>query len=180
MSADRAMQIFGGMFGQAERDGKVLHDAISVTPTVEIGRSDVNLVGRTRPGTKRTRDTGSGSMSVQKRDTSWELALWKHASRTPDERRLLRGSPDATFPAFDIVLRTDDPDALGVEAWRLKGVSYWQYMPGAFDIQDETTSREYPITWESEEPVEAFVAEQDSAGSWIAKIIYAQGAATGN
>lgn len=152
-----------GLYGSAWRDGLKLADVIEVSGAVEVNRIEVPLVGQTRQGYKPGRETREGTMRVQKMDTKWEMEVYQYLALSLQQRRRNR---DAGFPnlrPFQLQLEYDDPDSLGIEKWILHGVLLWR-MPLGFSITDDLVDREYPITWEYEEPLYAFSTEQSASG----------------
>lgn len=156
-----AMLRMAGMFGSAWRDGKMLAEVVDVTAAVEINRVEVPIVGATRNGTKPGRETREGTMRIQKIDAKWEHEIWSFMSAGLDERRALRDDPTNTRPSrnFDLHLKQDDPDALGMEEWVLFDCQIWR-LPLGIAIADDVIEREFPITWESEKPLAAFIAQR--------------------
>lgn len=146
-----------GIWGSAwDAQGNLISEMVEVVSNVEIGRIAVPLVGSMREGHKQGRETREGTMNVQKIDTSWELKVYRLLSQTVEDRRAARDGAAAKFdPSFSIILKLDDPEALGVERWQLDGCRIWR-LPLGFSIADELIQREYPITWESERPLTAF------------------------
>jgi hypothetical protein len=67
---------------------------------------------------------------------------------------------------FSLILEYDDPYALGVERWQLDGVLIWQ-LPLGFSIGDDAVERDFPITWETERPLEAFQKASGRAASAV-------------
>lgn len=150
-----ALRRFGGMYGSAWRDNVQLSEAVTVAGNVAINRIEVPLVGQTKTGYKPGRETREGTLTIQKIDARWELEIFRFLNASLAARRAARGTPQATLRTFDIKLELDDPEA-GYEAWQLENVQIWQ-MPIGFSITDDIISREFPITWESERPLSAFV-----------------------
>lgn len=154
--ADTALRRFGGMYGSAWRDNVQLAEAVTVTGTVTVNRVEVPLVGQTRTSYKPGRETREGTLTIQKIDSRWELEIYRFLSASLAARRAARNTGQGiVLRQFDIKLELDDPDA-GYEAWQLEGVQIWN-MPVGFSITDDIISREFPITWESERPLAAFV-----------------------
>ena len=157
-----ALRRMGGMYGSAWRDGVMLSEAVEVSGAVEINRIEVPLVGQTKQGYKPGRESREGTLRIQKIDDSWELEIWKFLSQTLATRRAARGTATATLRTFDLKLSLDDPEAYGLSEWQLENVQIWR-MPVGFSITDDIIDREFPITWESERPVEAFTVENGIA-----------------
>lgn len=151
---------FSGAYGSAwDASGNLISDLVSVAAPVSLGRTDVPLVGSLRIGHKQGRETREGTLRVQKIDTKWELQMYALLSQSLTQRRAARdGTGPAFNPEFGIVLKYDDPDALGVERWQLAGCRIWALTLG-FDLNDELVEREYPLTWETETPLTAFKAQ---------------------
>ena len=163
-SVNEGLWRFGGMYGEAYRDSTLLSDVVEVSATVEIGRVDVPLVGQTRQGYKPGRETREGTMRIHKIDSAWELEIFQFLSEGLAARRAARDAGTNPLRPFDLILRVDDPDALGVEAWKLSGVVMWRMQLG-FAITDDLLEREYPITWERETPIEAFRRATNADGT---------------
>lgn len=145
----------GGMFGSAWRDGNQLTEVVEVTAAVEVNRIEVPLTGTTRQGYKPGRESREGSIRLQKVDTTWELEVFSFLSMSLEQRRTLRGTPNAVLKPFQLLLEWDDPDALGYEKWQLDGCLLWR-MPLGFGITDDVRELEFPFTWESEKPLASF------------------------
>lgn len=154
---------FGGMYGSAWRDGVKLADVMEVTGAVEINRIEVPLVGQTKQGYKPGRETREGTMRIQKIDTKWEMEIYQFLAANLRQRRQNRDAGKSTLRPFQLQLEYDDPDALGIEKWVLHGVLIWR-LPLGFSVTDDLVDREFPITWESEEPLYAFRAVEGSNG----------------
>jgi Phage tail tube protein len=162
-STNEGLFRFSGMYGSAWRDGVQLGDVVEASGAVEINRVEVPLVGRTNQGYKAGRETREGTMRIQKMDTAWEMEVYQYLSLGLQQRRRNR---DAGFPSlrhFDLQLEYDDPDALGIEKWVLHACLLWR-MPIGFSITDDLVDREFPITWESEEPIYAFSVTRGATG----------------
>jgi hypothetical protein len=147
---------FSGQWGSAyDQAGHLLVEMVEVSAPLEIGRIAVPLVGSQDEGHKQGRNTREGTLSVQKIDSAWELLVYSYSSKTVEERRALRDAGTPFDPSFNIVIKYDDPEALGFERWQIEGVRLWRLTLG-FNISDELVQREYPITWETERPLDAF------------------------
>lgn len=166
-SISEALLRYGGMYGSAWRLDPVsgayqmLAEVVTVTAEVQINRIEVPIVGSTRNGHKPGRETREGTISIQKIDAKWESEIYSFLSAGLEQRRALRDSASATNPkrTFDLQLRYDDPDALGLEEWVLYDCALWSMSLG-FSITDDTVERQYPLTWEREAPVHTFVAQR--------------------
>jgi hypothetical protein len=157
---------YGGMYGSAwrkEPNGTfvMLAEVVTVVADAQINRITVPIVGATREGHKPGRETREGTMTIQKVDAKWELEIWNLMSAGLEQRRKLRDDPTASAGkrTFDLHLKQDDPDALGLEEWVLYDCQLWA-LPLGIAIADDTIEREYPLTWEREEPLNAFVAQR--------------------
>lgn len=152
-----ALRRFGGMWGSAWRDGRMLTDVVQVTGTTQRGRIEVPLVGLQRTGFKPGRLSSEGSIAFQKVDTGWELDVYNAMTLDVEELRRRRdagqfGELDGTF---DLLLKQDDPHAFGKEVWRLTGCQIWQLDVG-INITDDFIQREIPLTYDKAEPVQTF------------------------
>jgi hypothetical protein len=153
-----------GMFGSAYRNGVLLSDAVAVSAPIAIGRITVPAVGSADESYKQGRTTREGTMEIQKIDTQWELEIFALLSATDDQRRAARDAGTPINPAFQLVVKLDDPEALGAERWQLDGVRMWNFEIG-FSGGDDITSRQYQITWDSERPLTAFKRAKDAQGN---------------
>lgn len=149
ISLSEALMRFGGMYGSAWRDGRLLSEAVEVTGAVEQNRIEVPLPGREKTGYKPGRQTREGTLRIQKIDTSWELEFKERISKGLEQRRRDRDRGIPATPAFSLQIEFDDPDALGMEKWQLDGCLIWR-MPLGFAITDDIVDREFPLTWEDE------------------------------
>lgn len=157
MSAfQEAMKHFGGMYGSAWQDGVQLLEVVEVSPSIEINRIEIPLVGTTKTGYKTGRETREGTLTAKKMDSRWEKFVFTFLSASLPERRAKRGTKEATLPEFTLKLEYDDPDTPRKEVWQLEGCKIWRMQPGAFNITDDYVQREYPLTWESETPLETW------------------------
>lgn len=157
---------FGGMYGSAWRADSngvyaMLAEVVDVTAAAEINRIQVPIVGSTRDGHKPGRETREGTIRIQKIDAKWENEVWQLMSSGLEERRRLRDDPTASQSrrTFDLHLKQDDPDALGMEEWVLYDCQLWR-LPLGIAIGDDITEREFPLTWESEKMLHGFVAQR--------------------
>jgi Phage tail tube protein len=155
---------FSGLYGSAWRNGIKLGDVIEVSGAVEINRIEVPLVGQTRQGYKPGRETREGTMRIQKMDTKWEMEVYQYLALSLQKRRQNRDQGRPTLRPFQLQVEYDDPDSLGIEKWVLHGVLMWR-MPIGFSITDDLVDREFPITWEAEEPLYAFQAQPNASGA---------------
>lgn len=165
-----ALRRMGGMYGSAWRDNIMLADVVEVSGAVEINRIEVPLVGQTKQGYKTGRETREGTLRVHKIDSSWQLEIYGFLSQSLAARRAARGTANATMRTFDLKLEVDDPEAYGLDAWQMENVQIWR-MPLGFSITDDIMDLEFPITWESETPLNAFTV--DPRG--IVTTVYPQG-----
>jgi len=152
-----ALRRYGGMWGSAWRDGRMLTDVVQVTGTTQRGRIEVPLVGQQRVGYKYGRLSSEGSIAFQKIDTGWELDVFNAITLDVDELRRRRdagqfGTLDGTF---DLLLKQDDPHAFGKEVWQLVGCMIWQLDVG-INIADDFIQREIPLTYDRAEPIRTF------------------------
>jgi hypothetical protein len=165
---------FSGVWGSAWKDTVMLAELVEVSAPVERGRIAVPIVGSQREGHKIGRETREGTMTVQKFDTYWEKFVYDQISQSVALRRAQRDAGTRLDFSFSLILMYDDPEALGVERWQLDGVQLWR-LPLGFNIGDELVQREYPITWETETPLDAF---RKSPGAGIPQAQYYAGAQT--
>lgn len=175
-SVTDAMRRYGGMYGQAKRNQNVLAEVVTVAGAVEVARVAVPLVGQTKQGYKQGRETREGTISIQKVDTHWELELYAFLSQSLVTRRAARDANPGQQKTrqFQFVTEIDDPDAWGKESWTLDGCMIWR-LPFGFSITDDIIDREFPITWETEVPTEAFIVTSDANGAQ-SKVVYSAGA----
>lgn len=152
-SAAEALKVFGGMYGSAWKDGTQLLEAVEVAAAAEVGRIEIPIVGSTKTGYKPGRESREGTLRVQKKDTKWEHFVHDFLSQSLEERRANRGN--VSLRSFTLKIEYDDPDAMGKEVWQLEGCQIWRLTLG-FAITDDYVEREYPLTWESETPLETF------------------------
>lgn len=182
MSVNEGLLRYGGMYGAAydPATGAVLSELVEVTAAVEIGRIEVPLVGTTKQGYKPGRETREGTINIQKIDSKWEMELFRFLSQGLEQRRAARDSGDHTLlRPFTLVIGFDDPDALGREKWQLEGCLLWRLTMG-FSITDDIVNREFPLTWENEVPLEAFVrGPNDDSGFPTAQKVYSGGTLVG-
>ena len=153
---------FSGMWGAAYRDGRLLMEVTEVTGQLTRNRIDVPLVGRDSTGHKKGRVTRDGSLVIQKIDSKWEIEIWQGIVTTIDARRAARDANQPISTAFSLQVEYDDPDALGMEVWRLNHVQLWD-VPIGFNIGDDLVNRQFTMTWESEEPIKAFAVQENTA-----------------
>jgi hypothetical protein len=165
---------FSGVWGSAWKEGVMLAELVEVSAPVERGRIAVPIVGSQREGHKIGRETREGTMTVQKFDSYWEKFVYDQISQSVAARRAARDAGDRKDYSFSLVLKYDDPEALGIERWQLDGVLLWR-LPLGFNIGDELVQREYPITWETETPLDAF---QRSGGTGVPTAQYYAGMQT--
>jgi hypothetical protein len=152
---------FGGMYGAAyDAAGNLLSEIVEVSGTVTRNRIDQPLVGSTPSGYKPGRETREGTITLQKIDTKWEYMVWKQLSQSLEERRAARDAGISLSAPFTIILEYDDPDAIGIEKWKLEGCQADWTMTLGFSISDDIVTRDYPLTWAREEPIYAFEAKR--------------------
>jgi len=171
MSVNEGLYRFGGMYGSAWRDSKMLAEVVTVDAPAEMNRITLPLVGSSREGHKRGREGREGTMTIQKVDAYWEMQVKRAMSANLQQRRRARdlgtGGSGLVEP-FDIHLVHDDPDALGREEWVLQGCQIWRLHLG-INITDDIRQVDFPLTWEDEYPLSAFEAQPGTDGAPIAK-----------
>jgi len=156
MAGNEGLFRITGMWGEARTPGgDLLAEVTEVTATAEVNRIEVPLVGTNRQGYKPGRVTREGTFRVQKIDTKWELAVYEFISTTPEDRRRKRGTSQSYLKPFSLVIGYDDPEALGVEKWRLEGCLLWR-LPLGFNIGDDIRDLEFPFSYENEVPISTF------------------------
>lgn len=157
-----ALLRYGGMYGSVWRDNVMLAEAVDLTAAAEVNRIEVPIVGATRNGHKPGRETREGTLRIQKVDAKWEMEVYSFMSAGIEERRRLRDDPAETRPSrtFNLHIKHDDPDALGLEEWVLEDCQLWR-LPLGISITDDITEREFPLTWERERPLHAFRAQRN-------------------
>lgn len=156
MAGNEGLFRITGMWGEArDAAGNLLAEVTEVTATAEINRIEVPLVGTNRQGYKPGRVTREGTFRVQKIDTKWELAVYDFISTTLADRRAARGTNESYLKPFSLIIGYDDPEALGVEKWRLDGCLLWR-LPLGFNIGDDIRDLEFPFSYEAETPLSAF------------------------
>lgn len=168
LSVNEGLWRIGGQYGEVVGGNppRVMAEVVEITATIEINRIEMPLVGTTRTGYKPGRETREGTFRVQKIDSFWELFVHRQLSQSLGQRRANRNSGVPLMRAFNLVVRLDDPDALGYEAWQLEGCILWR-LPLGFNIGDDLVDREFPFTWEKESPIASFVrtgADADQNG----------------
>jgi hypothetical protein len=155
-SVSEALQRMGGMYGSAWRDGVLLSEVVQVTAAAEVAQIDVPLAGTINTGHKTGRVARTGTIQYQKVDTYWEMQVWQFLSQSLTDRRAARDrGQHSGIQSFQLLLELDDPDALGIEKWQLDGCQIYRLNLG-FNIGDDLTQYEVPLTWESETPIYAF------------------------
>lgn len=162
-SVAEALERMSGMYGSAWRDGVLLSEVVMVTATVDIAQIAVPLAGTTKQGNKTGRETRAGTLQYQKVDTKWEMQVWSFLSQSLEQRRAARDAGNPGMQAFQLLLEYDDPDALGIEKWQLDGCQIYRLNLG-FNIGDDLTQLEVPLTWESETPIYAFQRAKGAGG----------------
>lgn len=147
----------GGMWGEArDASGLLLAEVTEVTATAEVNRIEVPIVGTTGQSYKPGRVSREGTFRVQKIDAKWELQVHAFVSANLAQRRAMRGTSESILKPFTLIVGYDDPDALGEEKWQLNGCMLWR-LPLGFNIGDDIRDLEFPFTFESEQPLKAFV-----------------------
>lgn len=162
-SSQDGLLVFSGAYGSAWRDGQQLADVTEASGTVEIAQTVIPLVGKTSQGLKPGRETRSGTMRVQKRDAKWDMEVYQFLSQSLAQRRAARDAGNPLLRPFSLILEYDDPYSLGRERWQLDGVMLWRLTLG-FALATEAVEVEYPITWETERPIEAYTETTGPGG----------------
>lgn len=152
-----------GAFGTAYRNNRLLADTVEVQAPVAINKITVPAVGSLDEGYKRGRITREGTLTIHKIDSSMELEVYGLLSQSDDDRRAARDAGNPLDPTFSIVVKIDDPEALGVERWQMDGCRIWNFDLG-FSQGDEITQRQFQLSWASEKPLTAFKRTTDSQG----------------
>jgi hypothetical protein len=152
-----------GAFGSAYRGGKLLADVVEVQAPVAINKITVPAVGSLDEGYKRGRTTREGSLTIHKIDSFWELEVFSLLSQSDADRRAARDAGNPFDPTFSIIVKLDDPEALGVERWQMDGCRLWNFDVG-FSQGDDITQRQFTLSWTSEKPLTAFKHTTDAQG----------------
>ena len=174
ISVNEGLWRFGGMYGGAYRDGKLLAEAVEVSGSVQINRLEVPLVGATKTGYKPGRETREGTIRIQKIDSRWELEIFEFLTQSLAKRRQNRDAGIPNLRPFQLQLEFDDPDALGYEAWQLEGCLLWA-MPIGYSVTDDIVEREFPLTWERETPLSAFERTGQVSTDGVPSVAYPEG-----
>lgn len=163
-TSSQGLYRFSGIYGRAYRDSELLTDVVEVSGAVDLNRIDVVLPGQSRQGYKPGRQTREGTIRIQKIDTKWEWEVYQYMKLDDTERRRRRDRGEPSIRPFSIVFEYDDPDALGIESWQLDGCLIWR-LPLGFASTDDLVDREFPLTWEDEQPIFAFSAVRAGTGT---------------
>lgn len=149
-----SMRRYGGMYGKAFKNGKILADLVEVSGNIEVAKIQVPLVGTTKQGYKAGRESREGSIKIQKIDAAWEIDLlnWLKGRQEGLTESGKRTNTDSHV--FDLQIVIDDPEAYDYESWQLLGCQIWR-VPLGFSITDDIIDRELPFTWESETLIHA-------------------------
>lgn len=107
----RANQVINGTYGEAWVDGDYLSEVTGVEAVIEIDYVDVNIPRKLSTGKKMIGWEGSGSLSFNK-TTSRFIKLMG------DDLRAGRQT------MVDVIVKLDDPDAIGAERVALKNVVF--------------------------------------------------------
>ena len=163
--ANEGLYRFSGIYGSAWLGGTLLSDAIEVSGSIEINRIEVPLVGSQRTGYKPGRESREGTLRIQKFDSAWEMKVYRFLRERLERTRQERTASNTRgIEPFDLIVKHQDPDALGDEEWVLEGCVIWRLTLG-FSIGEDLTEREYPLTWENERPLRAFKKVSDSTAA---------------
>lgn len=107
----RANQVINGTYGEAWIDGDYMSSVTGVEATIEIDYEDVNSPRKLSTGKKMIGWEGSGSLSFNKTTSRFIRLIGDN----------LREGKQTTV---DIIVKLDDPDALGAERVALKNVLF--------------------------------------------------------
>lgn len=111
MQKMRANQVINGTYGEAWIDGDYMSSVTGVEATIEIDYEDVNSPRKLSTGKKMIGWEGSGSLSFNKTTSRFIRLIGDN----------LREGKQTTV---DIIVKLDDPDALGAERVALKNVLF--------------------------------------------------------
>ena len=114
-----------GSWGELrDENGDWLSHAQDITFTLRIRREEVHRSGTTKVGYKRMGKMGEGRLRQYKVDSR---ALKRMINQYADDRE----------PLFvgQLMVKLDDPDALGVERVLLKAVKFWE-IDGGFRVNE--------------------------------------------
>lgn len=127
-----------GAFGELrDQDGDVICEVQEITATINIGRRDIQRAGSRSTGYKAMTASAEGSLRVMHVREKWTSAVIE-IFKSGAERQLQR--------QFHLKVTIDDPEALGVEEYRLLRVRLWSATLG-FQV-NEILERTFPFTFE--------------------------------
>lgn len=125
-----------GSFGEVrDQDGLWLANVQEVTYRVTIARADINVSGSRRMKYKALGTSGEGNLRQFKVTTEF-------AKRVTE---LMRGERQLQFVG-QLMVKIDDPEALGVERALLKGVKFWE-IDGGWRV-NELVEENIPFTFD--------------------------------
>jgi len=125
-----------GNYGELHDDGGFIANINKVEAKVTVAKLDVNRSGTRVTGYKRGAITGEGTMTGFKVTSRWvELGINEMSDET---------NPPTPI---SLVVRLDDPEALGTEEITIGFVKFWEF-PFGYNVGD-LIMEELPFTFES-------------------------------
>ncbi len=125
-----------GSFGEVrDENGDWLVNVQEVTFRISVDRSEIQMSGTRRTGYKATRTSGEGTLRQFKVTTE----MIKRVSE------LMRDDNQSQFRG-QLMVKLDDPEALGSERCLLKAVKFWE-INGGWRV-GEIVEEEVPFTFE--------------------------------
>lgn len=105
-------QAINGAFGECHSNGEWLTNIYKVSASIEISREEIKIAGSRWNGHKLIGLKGTGTISGYK----WTSELLKNVGRVMNDRE--------SEYVTELILKLDDPEALGCERIRLKNVKF--------------------------------------------------------
>lgn len=133
--------IINGSFGELyDQDGSYIANIQRIEWSIRHQRRDVMRAGTRATAYKAMTTMGEGTIGIVKTNSYWDQIV-SELMRT--QRQLQR--------QLQLRVKLDDPEALGVEEYRLMGVKLWE-INGGFNVND-VIEQNIPFTFERFEPI---------------------------
>lgn len=131
-----------GSFGEVyTQDGDYLAEVQRVEATIRVGRRDIMVAGSRKTRYKAMNVMGEGQLATIKVTSRFDEIV---SEMIRSDRQLQR--------ILTLRVKVDDPEALGVEEYRLAKVKLWELSIG-FNVND-IIEQTIPFTFEEYEPVQ--------------------------
>ena len=135
MQAMKSTQVFNGNFGEVWVDDYYVAEATAVEAKLGFDKQEVSQAGKPGKGYKIVGTDGKGSIKMNKCTSYFQT-------------KLLDAVQQGKTPSSTIVVKVDDPDAVGTERVQLNGVMFDELPLTSWEVK-KLAEETLPFTFET-------------------------------